>query len=425
MHESNLGDGYKRDNPIRSNIELEEALAILCEGMVPPVETVSLYDASGRVLAEPVYAPLDQPPFDRSPLDGYALCAADTSGADKQHPVCLRVIETVYAGDMPSKTVASGEAVRLTTGAPLPSGCDCVIRHEDTDNGRETVQVYRSLRPHDNYCDQGEDYRKGALLVPAGTRLDAYAIGVLASVGVMRVPIYRKPTVGVISTGDEIVPPETDPLPPGKTYDSNQLMLSVRLEELGLGHPKAKHMPDVPEAVAEEIRRLFDSCDCDVILTTGGVSVGDKDIFHQVIPLLGVEPLFWRVKLKPGSPALYARYTGMSPGTHPGKPLLCLSGNPFAAAATFELLARPLLAALSGDTALNLVPAQARLSGSFPKSSPARRFLRGHYEDGVVIIPKKHASGMLSTAIGCNCLVDIPAGSPPLSDGQKVRVWLL
>ncbi len=400
---------------MRESIELEEAISIICEGVSPRVEKIPLRDAPGHVLSENIYAPLDQPPFDRSPLDGYALCAYDTIGADEQNPVSLRVIETVYAGDVPTKPIASGEAVRIMTGAQLPKGCDCVIRHEDTDNGLETVKVFKILHSHENFCDQGEDYKKGSLLVPAGTRIDAYAVGVLASAGVEHVPVYCKPTVGVISTGDEIVPPDTRPLPNGKIYDSNLLMLSARLKELGFERPEAENMSDVPEAVTNEIKRLFTYCD--VIITTGGVSVGDKDIFHQVIPLLGAELLFWRINLKPGSPSMYARYNG--------KPLLCLSGNPFAAAATFELLARPMLAAMSGDKALELVPAHARLSSSFPKNSPSRRFLRGRYSDGVVTIPGKHASGTLSTAISCNCLVDIPAGSSPLSDGQKVCVLLL
>jgi len=400
---------------MRENIELEEAISILCEGASSCEEKVSLRDAPGRVLSENIYAPIDQPPFDRSPLDGYALRASDTTGANEQNPVSLKVIETVYAGDVPMKPVGSGEAVRIMTGAQIPKGCDCVIRHEDTDNGRETVKVFKSLHPHENYCDKGEDYKKGSLLVTAGTRIDAYAVGVLSSAGVERVTVYRKPTVGVISTGNEIVPPDTHPLPNGKIYDSNRLMLSVRLKELGFERPEAENMSDVPEEVANEIKRLF--AYCDVIITTGGVSVGDKDIFHQVIPLLGAELLFWRINLKPGSPAMYARYNG--------KPLLCLSGNPFAAAATFELLARPMLAVMSGDEALKLVPVHAKLSGSFPKNSPSRRFLRGRYSDGSVTIPEKHASGMMSTAIGCNCLVDIPAGSPPLSDGQEVRVLLL
>lgn len=402
---------------MRESIDLEEAVSLICDELVVHVEELSLRDAAGHVLAETIYAPLDQPPFDRSPLDGYALRAADTAGADRDNPVRLTVTETVYAGDVPAKPVGHGEAIHIMTGARLPRGCDCVIRQEDTDNGRETVKIFRSLHPHENYCDRGEDYQAGSLLVPAGTRIDAYAAGVLASAGVAHVPVCHKPIVGILSTGDETVPPETHPLPNGKIYDSNLLLLSVRLEELDFAHPEAGHMPDVPETVAEEIKRLFHTCD--VVITTGGVSVGDKDIFHQVMPLLGAELLFWRVNLKPGSPAMYARYHN--------KPLLCLSGNPFAAAATFELLARPLLAVLSGDASLHPVPARARLSGSFPKRSLSRRFLRGRYNhtDGLVTIPGKHTSGMLSTAVGCNCLVDIPAGSPPLSDGQEVRVLLL
>ena len=155
----------------------------------------------------------------------------------------------------------------------------------------------------------------------------------------------------------------------------------------------------------------------ELIITTGGVSAGDKDIFHQVLPMLGADRRFWKVNLKPGTPAMYSLCGGT--------PVLSLSGNPFAAAATFELLARPLLAALTGEDRFRAEPAQAVVSGSFPKASPGRRFLRGVYRRGTVSLTGKNDSGMLSSLVGCNCLVDIPAGSGPVEDGQTVRVLLL
>lgn len=401
---------------MRTRIELEEARALMAESVRPlGVEQVSRQEALGRTLAEDVTAPLDQPPFDRSPLDGYALRSADLTGASPEHPVSLRVVETVYAGGVPSRVLGPGEAIRIMTGAMLPRGCDCVLQHERTDNGLEQVQIYAALSPHDNYCDRGEDYRTGEVLLPAGTVADAAAVGVLASAGLSSVPVRRRPVVRVLSTGDEVVSPDLHPLPAGKIYGSNQELLTARLRELGVSDVKGLLIGDDPREVADTMAQLLG--ECDLLITTGGVSAGDKDIFHEALPLLGAERVFWKVNLKPGTPAMYSLWQE--------QPILSLSGNPFAAAATFELLARPLLAALTGESRFSLRSRTAVVEGSFPKASPGRRFLRGFYQEGRVSLTGKNDSGMLASLVGCNCLVDLPAGSPPVQEGQTVTVLLL
>ena len=401
---------------MRTRIELEEARALMAESVRPlGVEQVSRQEALGRTLAEDVTAPLDQPPFDRSPLDGYALRSADLTGASPEHPVSLRVVETVYAGGVPSRVLGPGEAIRIMTGAMLPRGCDCVLQHERTDNGLEQVQIYAALSPHDNYCDRGEDYRTGEVLLPAGTVVDAAAVGVLASAGLSSVPVRRRPVVRVLSTGDEVVSPDLHPLPAGKIYGSNQELLTARLRELGVSDVRGLLIGDDPREVADTMAQLLG--ECDLLITTGGVSAGDKDIFHEALPLLGVERVFWKVNLKPGTPAMYSLWQG--------QPILSLSGNPFAAAATFELLARPRLAALTGESRFSLRSRTAVVEGSFPKASPGRRFLRGFYQEGRVSLTGKNDSGMLASLVGCNCLVDLPAGSPPVQEGQTVTVLLL
>ncbi|MBE5056105.1 molybdopterin molybdotransferase MoeA [Pseudoflavonifractor sp. DSM 107456] len=401
---------------MRTRIELEEARALMAESVRPlGVEQVSRQEALGRTLAEDVTAPLDQPPFDRSPLDGYALRSADLTGASPEHPVSLRVVETVYAGGVPSRALGPGEAIRIMTGAMLPRGCDCVLQHERTDNGLEQVQIYAALSPHDNYCDRGEDYRTGEVLLPAGTVVDAAAVGVLASAGLSSVPVRRRPVVRVLSTGDEVVSPDLHPLPAGKIYGSNQELLTARLRELGVTDVEGLLIGDDPREVADTMAQLLG--ECDLLITTGGVSAGDKDIFHEALPLLGAERVFWKVNLKPGTPAMYSLWQG--------QPILSLSGNPFAAAATFELLARPLLAALTGESRFSLRSRTAVVEGSFPKASPGRRFLRGFYQEGRVSLTGKNDSGMLASLVGCNCLVDLPAGSPPVQEGQTVTVLLL
>lgn len=401
---------------MRTRIELEEARALMAESVRPlGVEQVSRQEALGRTLAEDVTAPLDQPPFDRSPLDGYALRSADLTGTSSEHPVSLRVVETVYAGGVPSRVLGPGEAIRIMTGAMLPRGCDCVLQHERTDNGLEQVQIYAALSPHDNYCDRGEDYRTGEVLLPAGTVVDAAAVGVLASAGLSSVPVRRRPVVRVLSTGDEVVSPDLHPLPAGKIYGSNQELLTARLRELGVSDVRGLLIGDDPREVADAMAQLLG--ECDLLITTGGVSAGDKDIFHEALPLLGAERVFWKVNLKPGTPAMYSLWQG--------QPILSLSGNPFAAAATFELLARPLLAALTGESRFSLRSRTAVVEGSFPKASPGRRFLRGFYQEGRVSLTGKNDSGMLASLVGCNCLVDLPAGSPPVQEGQTVTVLLL
>lgn len=397
-------------------ISLEAAQALAVDGLPSlDCEVIPLVESLGRTLGADVAAPLDQPPFDRSPLDGYALRASDLAGASRETPVSLTVVDTVYAGDVASVTVGPGQAVRIMTGAMLPPGCDCVLRQEDTDMGSPTVRVFASLQPHDNVVDQGDDYRAGALLLPAGTRLDAAAVGLLASAGVTAVPVRRRPRVGVLVTGDEVAAPDTAPLPPGKIYDANQALLLSRLAELGFPDTVGARVGDRPEEAASAMGRLLETCD--LLLTTGGVSVGAKDILHQALPLLGAEQVFWRVKLKPGSPALFSRYRG--------KPILSLSGNPFASFTTFELLARPILAALAGEP--GLLPERKRtvLDAPFSKGSPIRRFVRGRYESGHVALPEGHSSGQLRSLVGCNCLVDIPAGSGPLEAGEKIDILML
>ena len=392
-------------------ISLEDALTRMTLPLSPlGAERLPLEAALGRTLAVDVTSPLDQPPFDRSPLDGYALRSADLTGADKQHPAVLEVVDTVYAGDEAKIPVRPGQAVRIMTGAMLPPGCDCVVPQEKTDQGKP-VRVFASLKPFENYVYQGDDYRKGSVLLTAGTRLDAAALGVLASAGLTEVEVCRRPRVGLLTTGDEVVEAGS-PRPAGKIYGANQLLLAARLAELGFEF-RAAHRGDDPAAVAEAIGELL--AGCDLLITTGGVSVGDKDIFHQALPLLGAEQVFWRVDLKPGTPAMYSVYQD--------KPILSLSGNPFAAFTTFELLARPLLAILSGEPGPRW--GEGVLDTPFPKASPKRRFIRGRYENGHITLPEGHSSGLLSSLVGCNCLAELPAGSPPAEVGTRVRILLL
>lgn len=398
-------------------LSVEEAVLKLQNEIQPIMdeEQIELINGNGRILAKDAFSPMDQPPFPRSPLDGYAIQGDDTKGAAKDHPVTLKVIGEICAGQVFSGIVESGEAVRIMTGAPVPCGADTVIKQENTDYGMDQVEIYESLKPYENYCFQGEDFQKGDLLLKKGTKLDGIGIGILASMGLSHVTVYRQPKIGIISTGDELITPGTE-WRPGKIYDSNLYLLGGRLKELGLNPSFLLHCEDDADKLTGMIREKAKNAD--IILTTGGVSVGKKDILHDVIEKLGAKKLFWKVALKPGSPTLTAVYHNTL--------LICLSGNPFGAEANFELLVRPVIGTLSNDVIWKMKKIKAEFQGEFQKRSGRRRFLRGYYADGKVWIPeKKHASGVLSTMAGCNCLIDIEEGNEGLKKGDRIWIHLL
>ena len=396
-------------------LEIEEARALLC-GRVRPItgtEAVPLEESLGRCLAEDIRADYDQPPFDRSPLDGYAVKGTETLSADRDHPVQLKVVGRVYAGEVFTGVLGPREAVRIMTGAPIPAGADTVIRQEDTDLGMGSVSIYAGQPPYKNYCYQGEDYKRGDLLVRRGQRVSAGVLAALASLGKSRVQVLRHPRVAVFATGDELMQPGS-PLKPGKIYDSNRSYICGRLAEFGIRPVRTGHIADDAAVMAAEIRALAGQAD--LVITTGGVSVGEKDIMHEVIDILGAEQLFWKVKIKPGSPTLAFTYQGL--------PVLALSGNPFGAIANFELLARPMLQVLTGDPRIALRPRQLTLEDELHKGAGMRRFLRGIAEgEGVRLSQGLQVSGAIRAMVDCNCLVEIPAGSEGAVRGARVTVY--
>lgn len=397
-------------------LELEHAVEVLLSYVkTPSVERVPLMEAAGRTAAEDVYAAISNPPFDRSPLDGYTFAAAGVAGATAERPVRLRVVGEECAGDFYVGTVGAGETVRIMTGGAIPAGCDCVIRQEDVTEDGDAILVPFPLRAHENYCDAGEDVRAGTHIIRQGQALRAADLAVLASQGHTEAAVYRRPRVAVASTGDELLPPG-EPLRPGKIYNSNLFLIAARLKELGLEPVVLGILPDDVEEAAREIVAHAEGID--LFLTTGGVSVGKKDIMHGVVPAMGAERIFWRVNMKPGAPAIaYTRRDMLG---------IALSGNPFAAYATFELLARPVLARMQGRTEVQLRRTRAKLADAFPKECLGRRFLRARMgDDGLVYLPDQHESGTLYSAAGCDAFVDVPEGTPPLAVGTTVNVVLL
>lgn len=400
-----------------NELTLQQAENILLErvNQIRDVEEISLWDAMDRVLAEDIRAKRNQPPFPRSPLDGYAVRSEDIKGAEKDCPAFLKVIDEVTAGHVTAKNVEEKTAVRIMTGAPIPAGADCVVRQEDTDYGEDMVAINQEVGSYENYCFEGEDYRAGATLLKEGTVLKAVEIGVLASLGLEWVPVYRKVKAALITTGDELVLPGEE-LTDGKIYDSNLYTLGTRLLSWGVDVNFRERAGDDARVVADMIGHIAESVD--LVITTGGVSVGKKDIMHDVLKLLDCEKLFWKIAVKPGMPTLCA-------SCH-GKLLVCLSGNPYGAAVNLELLIRPVLAKMTGREELKIQRRRAVCENAFSKKSTVTRYVRAHYRDSSVrIADGSNASGILSSMSGCNCLIVVPAGTRCIEIGDEVEVMLL
>ena len=408
---------------------LEEAIRTLKEAADPvrDIEKVPLARASGRILALDLKASYDQPPFPRSPLDGYAVRGEDTICASEENPVELRILGKIYAGQVFRGEVHKGECVRLMTGAPIPTGANAVIRQEDTDyepgkagdftDPDSRVKIFRGAAPYQNYVYEGEDYRKGDILLRAGTVLNGMRLGIAAGAGLNELEVYREPAITVISTGDEVIAPGQD-LKAGKIYDSNQYTVVGRLADLGFSRVESMHCPDDPAVMADRIRKAKETSD--LIITTGGVSVGEKDIMHQVMADLKGKKLFWKVSLKPGAPTLAFVLEEKLP-------VICLTGNPYGVAVNFELLIRPVLEALSLNPGITSKTCMGKLKNDSPKWGGVRRFMRGFYEresSEVTILAGSHASGTLSSMAACNCLVEIPEDSGGKA-GEDVKIYLL
>lgn len=396
-------------------ISLEQALNILMDHVTHgKTERKTLEDCLGLVLSEDVYALLDMPPFSRSAQDGYALCSKDSIGATGENPVKLKVTGKIYAGDHLDVQVRPGEAVRIMTGAMIPDGADCVLRQEDTDEGEDVVQIYKEVESGCSICFKGEEYKKGHTLLHAGTKIDAAALAVASGNGIMELPVYERVKAAVVSSGSEVVEPGT-PLTPGKIYNTNTIYMKARLSQLGARVMMTRTVGDDLEVMAEALKEAADQAE--LVVTTGGVSVGQKDLTEEALLSIGAKILFHGIAIKPGMPTLAAEKDGVL--------FIGLSGNPFSAAIPFEMLTRMVLSEKMSDPSLKLHRETLTAVTGFSKDSRKRRFLRGKAEGKEVWLPDQQANGQMRSMVGCNCLIEIPAGSGPVKAGDKVEVlWL-
>ena len=381
-------------------------------------ELVALDSCFSRILAVDLAADEDVPSFDRSAYDGYALRSQDVAGASREHPATLKITETIPAGTVPSMDVVSGTAAHLMTGSPIPRGADCVINFEATRFTEETVTLFQSLKPGANIVKKGEDVRAGTVLAPCGTCIDAGLAGTLAAQGIVQVPVFRRPRIGLISTGSEVVEAETVPAP-GQSRNSSRSSFTALLEHEGCDVSYLGLCPDDASAIAGCIRKGL--ADCDAVLLTGGVSVGDWDLTPQAMETAGVDILLSGVDMKPGMACVYGFYGQI--------PVLGLSGNPASALTNFCACVLPSIRRLCGKSRVLPDEIQAECAEGFSKKSPSARFLRGRLslDTGRAVFHTAAGQGnvMLASMIGCNAFCVIPAGSGPVQPGQLLSGFLM
>ncbi len=391
-------------------LSYDEALQTVIDNISPlPVQLRPLPQIAGLILAAPVRARWDMPRWDNSAMDGYAIAADDMRKS-------LKIVGTSYAGHPFKGSLGPGETIGITTGAPLPAGADTVVPVEDTleDAGRLFLQ--QPVKPQQHVRYRGEEYRADEILLEAGIKLNAGAIGLLASAGVEQVEVYPRPKVAIFSTGDELVELGQEP-GPGQIINSNLQYLLARVNECG-----GTSFPlGIGEDRCDDLEKLIvQALDADLILSTGGVSVGEKDLVQAALEKLGFKRKFWKVAIKPGKPVLF--------GLLQGKPCLGLPGNPAATAATFELFALPALRILAGRQATSGTRA-AILTHEIKAGGKRQSFLWCRcdwQEDGYrVAIPNRQGSGQTRSVQGANALLSIPAGTACLHSGDQVDVILM
>jgi molybdopterin molybdotransferase len=401
----------------RNLLPIEEARRRLLEVIpVLPGEMVPIHDARGQVLDEDVASDIDLPPFDNSAMDGYAVRSADTAGASPASPVVLRVVEHLPAGTAPTREVASGEAARIMTGAPLPAGADGVIIVENTDGGAETVAIYKAIGAGDNVRRRGEGARTGEVVLARGTPIRPAEQAMLASLGRLEARVVRRPRVAVLSTGDELVSPDRRP-GPGQIRDSNRYGLLGQVAALGAIPVDVGLVADDHARIRDALERALDEGDC--VVTSGGVSVGDYDLTKQILAELG-EIHFWRVAMKPGKPQAF--------GLARGKPVFGLPGNPVSSLVAFEQFVRPALRKMAGYTQLCRPRLLAVADAPMRKPAGKVHFLRAIIEEREGTLHARltgpQGSGILASMTAANGLVILDLDVTEVREGEPVLVEL-
>jgi len=393
-------------------ISVEEALSRLLEPLEPlPPEQISLVDGLGCVLAEDVAARRTQPPFAVSAMDGYAVRAGDLS----KIPVELRIVAEVPAGAGFGGHVGAGEAARIFTGAPLPAGTDTIVIQENTERDGNRVRVLEGVARGRHIRREGLDFAEGEVLLRSGRRLTARDIGLLAAMNRPWLFVHRRPRIGILSTGDEIVMPG-DPIGPHQIVSSNSLSLAAFVAACG-GVPVSAG--NAPDDIASLRRIATATSGVDLLVTTGGVSVGEHDLVREALAMDGFELDFWQIAMRPGKPLMVGRYRGT--------PMVGLPGNPVSTVVCALLFLKPALDRLSGAVAEPEPAATARLAVALPENDRRQDYLRSRLtrgtDGGLEVFPfDVQDSSMMRFLADADCLVVRPPHAPALAAGSIVPI---
>ncbi|HLI71254.1 MAG TPA: gephyrin-like molybdotransferase Glp [Ktedonobacteraceae bacterium] len=400
-------------------MSVEEALERILGEIHPlPVTQVPLAEATGLVLAEDVVAREDVPPFANSAMDGFALRSQDSQPRDGKPPR-LQVTGGVAAGYVANQTVKEGTAMRIMTGAPIPPGADAVIQSELTNyDGPEStwVEVLEPVAPGNNVRPAGEDMRKGQTVLGRGSEIGPWEIGILATLGRAMVPVIRRPQVAILATGDEVIDID-QPLRPGKIRNSNSYLLEAAVRRMGAQPIRLGIARDTIESLREKFSQAIGS---DLILTSGGVSVGDFDLVRNIMVEQG-EINFWRINMRPGKPVAFG---------HIGStPLLGLPGNPVSTAVTFEIFGHPLLRKMLGHTRLLRPQIDVTVEDGVSEVAMRRHYVRAHVEwrDGrfVAHTTGNQGSNITTSLLNANALVIVPEGGVKIKPGDTAKAMML
>ncbi len=407
-------------------ITVKEALTAILDGVsVLPTKHVPLLEALGRVLAEPVIARDSLPPFANSSMDGYALRAADLVGATPETPATLRVVADIAAGTVSQTMITAGTAARIMTGAPLPPGADAVIPVEDTNEPWRDVerplpthiQIHRQIQPSDYVRHIGEDIDAGHVVLKAGHALRPQEVGILAALGVSQVPVIRRPKVGVLATGDELIPVDA-PLQPGKIRNSNGYTQIAQVMALG-GVPVSLGIAgDTEDDVRAKLQIGLDA-GVDLFVSSAGVSVGAYDVVKSVLEREG-NVAFWRVRMRPGKPLAYGKYGDT--------PYLGLPGNPVSAMVSFERFARAAILKMAGHTRLNRPQINIILQDeifSDGRESYIRAVVAREGDAYIAATTGGQGSHMMTSLVKANALLIVPEGVTHVKTGEQLTAWMI
>jgi molybdopterin molybdotransferase len=389
----------------------------------PDAEAVDLLDVASRVLAEPIVADRDLPPFPRSTRDGYAVRSADLANL----PATLDVIGEIRAGATEASipdAVGAGQAVSIMTGAPVPTGADAVVMVEYTTRRDDRVEIAKSVSAGENIVARGAEAKQASLLIDRGTRLNEARIAVAASVGKSRVRVYLRPRVAVLTTGDEIVEIDSGTVPSRtQIRNSNSYSLAAQIRQ---GGGEAVLLPIAPDEPHKLRRLIAEGLLADLLLMTGGVSMGRYDLVEQVLAEMRAEFFFTGAKIQPGRPVVFGRCASSAPNKKRATYFFGLPGNPVSTMVTFALFARPMVEALGGQRAGKLVFLHARLRKEIKVKGGLTRFLPavlgGEFADSTVELVAWQGSGDVAATARANCYVVIPPGRESISAGEWVAV---